>query len=118
MKDNKYPYAPPSYFVDWLDEEQGRAAYFFKVDPGLFAPLISKFKKGLFPITFEYAVRLERAQKPSDNPLRAELLMTFDEHRELYRYVIGVDPAPAPVKIQPAPRWRKDMKLASLPSIK
>lgn len=88
-------YPPPAYLIDWLESGTGRAAYFQKVDSGLTPPLISKFKAGMNPITFEYAVRLERAQKASDNPLQAERLMTFIEHREYYRYVTGQDAAPA-----------------------
>lgn len=91
-------YAPPTYFADWLAAGQGRAEYFHKVDPGLFPPLISKMKAGILPITFEYAIRIERAQKASDNPLKAELLMTFVESRQLYRYVTGQEPAPPQVE--------------------
>lgn len=93
----KHRYEPPAYFIDWLAGEQGRAEYFHKVDPGLFPPLISKMKSGIVPITFEYAVRLERAQKASATPLRAELLMTFLESRALYRYVTGQELAPPQV---------------------
>lgn len=90
----KNRYAKPTYLIDWLSAEKGRGAYFSKVDPGLFPAMISKMKAGIIPITFEYAVRLERAQKASATPLRAELLMTFIEHRALYRYATGQDPAP------------------------
>jgi hypothetical protein len=96
---SKTPYPRPAYFIAWLEAEEGRAAYFHKVDNRLFPPLISKFKKGEAAITFEYAYRLERAQKPSDNPLKAELLMTFLEDRQLHRYVTGLDPAPAAVEV-------------------
>lgn len=88
-------YTPPAYFINWLEQGPGRAAYFHKVDPGLFPPMISKMKAGLLPISFEIAIRLERAQKASDNPLKAEELMTFLEDRRLYRYVTGRDAAPA-----------------------
>jgi hypothetical protein len=98
------PYVPPAHFVAWLDEEPGRAAYFSKVDPGLFPPLISKMKAGLIPITMEYAVRLERAQKPSANRLEAESLMTFLESRQWYRYAIGKDAPPPPVEVIRQPR--------------
>lgn len=97
-------YIPPPHFVAWLDEEPGRAAYFHKVDPGLFPSLISKMKAGTIPISLEQAVRLARAQKPSDNPLEPESLMTYVEHREFYRYAIGIDPAPAPVEVTRKPR--------------
>lgn len=90
-------YTPPAHFVEWLDAAIGRSAYFSKVDPGLFPPIITKMKKGLIPITFEYAIRLERAQAPSDAPLKAIDLMTFQEHRELYLYVTGQAPAPKPL---------------------
>jgi hypothetical protein len=106
------PYIPPAHFVAWLDAEEGRAAYFSKVDPGLFPPLITKMKKGEIPITFEYAVRLERAQKASNERLTAESLMTFLEHRQLYRYVTGQEPAPAPVQVVRKPRARKDLTKA------
>ncbi len=98
--DNPDPqYPPPEHFVAWLDEEKGRAAYFQKVDPCLFTTIISRMKTGQLPITFSYAIRIERAQKASDNPLKAEELMTFLEDRALYRYVKGIDPAPAPVVV-------------------
>lgn len=89
----------PHGFIAWLEEDSGRAAYFSKVDPGLYQATISKMKNGIIPITFEYAIRLERAQKASPNPLKAEQLMTFLEHRELYRYVTGQEPAPAQLEI-------------------
>lgn len=98
VTDETRRYIPPAHFVSWLEEEPGRASYFSKVDPGLVPTLISKMKAGVIPITLEYAVRLERAQKPSDNPLQAESLMTFLESRAWYRYAIGKDPAPAPVQ--------------------
>lgn len=90
----KPPYPPPAKFVAWLEADPGRAQYFSKVDPGLFPSTISKMKYGLIPITFEYAYRLERAQKPSDTPLKAGELMTFIQHQALYRYVTGQEPAP------------------------
>lgn len=101
---SKTNYPRPAGFIAWLEAEEGRAAYFHRVDTRLFPPLISKFKKGEVPITFEYAVRLERAQKPSANPLKAEELMTFLEDRQLYRYITGLDPAPAPVEVVRKPR--------------
>jgi hypothetical protein len=115
MKSNSLPppHVPPAHFVAWLEAEPGRSAYFGKVDDGLYPPLITKMKQGRLPITFEYAVRLERAQKPSDNPLRAEDLMTYVEHRELYRYVTGRDPAPAPIVVARAPRARSDLTPAT-----
>lgn len=113
MSDNKPPqYIPPASFVVWLEAEDGRAAYFSKVDRGLFPPLITKMKKGIIPITFEYALRLERAQKASATPLKAEDLMTFKEHRELYRYVTGIDPAPAQLQVVRRAKTRKDLTLA------
>lgn len=114
MSNIKTPqYTCPPHFVAWLEAEEGRAAYFQRVDSRLFPPLISKFKKGEVPITFEYACRLERAQKPSDTPLTAESLMTFLEDRELYRYVIGVDPRPAEVKVvRSRSSTRKHMTIA------
>lgn len=87
-------HARPDYFADWLEAETGRAHYFQHVDPGLYPPMIAKMKAGVLSITFETAIRLERAQKASNNPLKAELLMTFQEHRDLYRYVSGQAPAP------------------------
>jgi hypothetical protein len=97
----KPPYTPPAHFVAWLDEALGRSAYFGKIDPGLFPPIITKMKRGLIPITLEYALRLERAQMPSDKPLKAYDLMTFQEHRDLYLYVTGQQPAPAPIPRPP-----------------
>lgn len=107
-------YIPPAHFVAWLEADVGRAAYFSKVDPGLFPPIISKMKAGTVPITFEYACRLVRAQKPSDSPLTAEALMTFKEHRQLYRFVTGQDAPPPPVEVvrQPRARARKDLTKA------
>lgn len=90
-------YPRPDYFADWLEAESGRAQYFSKVDPSLYPPMIAKMKSGVLPITLETAVRLERAQKASTTPLKAELLMTFVQHRELYRYVTGQEAAPAQV---------------------
>jgi len=95
----KAQYPVPVTFAQWLEEEWGRAAYFEKVDPHFPSPVISKLKKGIFPITFELAIRLERAQKASNNPLRAEDLMTFAEDRELYRYVTGRAAAPAQLAV-------------------
>ena len=91
-KPGKYPV--PQFFVDWLKEGVGRSAYFSRKDPALAPSVISKMKSGRIPITFEYAVRIERAQKPTKNPLKAYDLMTFKEHRELYLYVTGQAPAP------------------------
>jgi hypothetical protein len=110
---SKNPYTCPAHFVAWLEAEEGRAAYFQRVDPRLFPPLISKFKKGEVPITYEYACRLERAQKPSDTPLKAEELMTFLEDRQLHRYVTGLDPRPPLVEVPRKPRTaRKHMTVA------
>lgn len=104
---SKPPYPIPQRLVDWLNEGRGRAAYFSKVDPCLFPPMISKIKEGRLPISFETAIRLERAQKESPNPLKAEELMTFVEHRALYRYVIGADPAPEKIELAYAKPGRK-----------
>lgn len=90
---------PCPLLVEWLDDGDGRAAYFSKIDPLLTAPLISKIKTGRVPITFEYAIRMERAQKASLNPFRAIDIMTFPEDRDLYLYASGQVPAPGPVKI-------------------
>lgn len=87
-------YTPPAALVAWLDGGKGRAAHFARVDPILHAPVISKIKSGRIAVTFEYACRLERAQKPSDNPFKAVDIMTFEQDRDLYRYVSGQDPAP------------------------
>jgi hypothetical protein len=105
---NAYPI--PEVFIDWLESGMGRAQYFGKVDPLLPPPLISKIKAGRVPITFEYACRLERAQKPSKAPFKAGDIMTFEQDRDLYRYVAGLDPAPPPVVAAPKPmgRPRKD----------
>lgn len=97
-------YIPPPHFVAWLDEEPGRAAYFHKVDAGLFPSLISKMKAGQIPITMEYAVRLARAQKPSTAPLEPESLMTFLESRQWYRYAVGAELPPPPVEVIRKPR--------------
>lgn len=97
-------YVPPEYFSNWLEAGVGRAAYFSRIDPGLFPSLISKFKSGDLAITFEYAVRLERAQKASPNPLKAEQLMTFTDHREYLRYITGQQAAPAQLPKPPRKR--------------
>lgn len=91
----KLTYPPPAVLVAWLDGGLGRAAHFARADPILHGPIISKIKSGRIPVTFEYACRLERAQKPSDKPFRAVDIMTFDQDRELYRFVSGQEPAPA-----------------------
>lgn len=87
-------------FVEWLDADAGRAQYFSKVDPVLVPPMISKLKAGRMPVRFEIALRLERAQKPSDSPLKAEDLLTFKQDLELLRYVRGIDPAPPLVQVK------------------
>jgi hypothetical protein len=109
-----YCHVPPTYFVKWLESGIGRAAYFGKVDPLLTAPLISKIKRGRMPITFEYACRLERAQKPSDMPIRAIDLMTFEQDRALYLYITGQEAAPAPpaAKNKMPGRKQKHVELA------
>lgn len=89
------PYAPPAVLVAWLAEGKGRAAHFQRVDKLLLAPIISKIKVGQIPVTFEYAIRLERAQMPSDNPFKADQIMTYQQDRALYRYITGQEPAPA-----------------------
>jgi len=99
-----HAYPPNPRFLAWLAGETGRAAYFELVDPILNQALISKLKAGRVPITFEYAFRLERAQKPSSNPLKAIELMTFEVDQELCRYVTGEAPAPAMVKKERKPR--------------
>lgn len=95
-QDHQQPnaYTPPAVLVAWLEAETGRAAHFERVDPILHAPIISKIKAGRIPVTFETAIRLERAQKPSDNPFKAIDIMTYEQDRALYRYVSGQDPAP------------------------
>lgn len=87
-------YTPPAVLVAWLAEELGRAAHFERVDPILHAPMLSKIKRGRIPVTFEMAIRLERAQKPSNNPFKAVDIMSWDQDKELYRYVSGQEPAP------------------------
>jgi hypothetical protein len=87
-------YTPPAVLVAWLKDELGRAAHFERVDPILHAPIISKIKNGRIPVTFEYAIRLERAQKPSDKPFTADQIMTYEQDKELYRYISGQEPAP------------------------
>lgn len=100
-------YTPPPVLVKWLGQEVGRAAHFSRVDPILHPPIISKIKAGRIPVTFEYACRLERAQKPSDNPFCAADIMTYEQDRELYRYLRGLDPAPVYVPHERAPRAKK-----------
>src|SRR4051812_30902137 len=90
-------YPIPEAFNEWLESGMGRAAYFGKVDPILSAPLLSKIKSGRVPISFENAIRLERAQKVSKTPFKAVDIMTFEQDRQLYRYVSGQEPAPAPL---------------------
>lgn len=97
MTDSARPRFPINIlFTDWLDAEEGRANYFSRVDPRLTPPIISKMRHGRYEITFEYAMRLERAQKPSDSPLRAEDLVTTPEARSIVRYVRGIEAAPEP----------------------
>lgn len=87
-------YTPPAALVQWLEQGKGRAAHFARVDPILHAPVISKIKAGLIAVTFEYACRLERAQMPSATPFKAVDIMTYEQDRDLYRFVSGQDPAP------------------------
>lgn len=103
-------YTPPAVLVDWLNAEPGRAAHFARVDPILHAPIISKIKAGRIPVTFEYAVRLERAQKPSSTPFKAVDIMTYQQDQQLYRYVSGQESAPPyvpHVRAKPQPRAKK-----------
>ena len=108
------PLQPPEYFRNWLEGGLGRAEYFHKVDEGLFPSLISKMKNGHTPITFEYACRLERAQKASATPLKAELLMTYQEHRDLFRFIMGMEPAPP--QIIPTPKTPRRQPLTQAES--
>lgn len=104
----KNKYTPPPVLVAWLAGEDGRAAHFARVDPILHAPVISKLKAGRIPVSFEYAFRLERAQKPSATPFKAVDIMTYQQDKELYRYVTGQEPAPAYVPLVRAkPQNRK-----------
>lgn len=103
-------YPITEFFVEWLESGMGRAAYFARIDPLLTAPLLSKMKTGAVPISFEYAFRLERAQKASKTPFKAVDIMTFEQDRALYRYAIGKEPAPAQLVTKRAQvgRPRKD----------
>lgn len=84
----KSPAYPPSpRFVAWLNAGRGRAESFVDRDPGLVPTTISKLKNGVSPISFELACRIERAQKPSDDPLRAEDIASFVEDRELIKFI-------------------------------
>ena len=103
----KNAYVPPAVLVAWLDGGKGRAAHFQRADDILHAPIISKMRTGRIPVTFEYACRLERAQKPSDNPFTADQIMTYEEDIALYRYISGQEPKPAyvpHVRATPQPR--------------
>jgi hypothetical protein len=84
---NKKTYPVSKTFVDWLNGGMGRAARFQQQDKALVPAVISKFKHGVLPITFEHAVRLERSQPPSDKPLRAEDLCTYEQDRDLILYL-------------------------------
>lgn len=99
MKRTLSPGAPQrvtQFLADWLDGELGRGQYFSKVDPELIPPIISKIKKGVIRIRFEMALRLERAQKPSATPFKAEDLLAYEEDLQLLRYARGQEPAPQP----------------------
>lgn len=107
------PYTPPPVLLKFLNGGLGRAAYFSKVDPGLFPAIISKMKAGVLPISFEFAIRMERAQQPSDTPFTADQIMTFEEHQALYRYVTGQEPRPSAIDpTQRPPRVRKELTQA------
>lgn len=85
----KYPVHP--YFAEWLRSGVGRNAFFSRSDPALVPAIISKMMYGRMPISFEFAIRIERAQKPSkagEEPLKAYDLMTFKEDRELYQWLL------------------------------
>lgn len=86
-KDKRDPYPVSSIFIDWLDGKMGRANRFHLKDKALVPAVISKFKHGVLPITFEHAVRLERAQPESDKPLLAQDLCTYKQDRELVHYL-------------------------------
>ena len=104
---SKNAYTPPPALVAWLNGGRGRAAHFQRVDAILHAPIISKMLAGRIPVTFEYACRLERAQMPSSTPFRADEIMTYEEDRQLFRYVSGQESAPAYVpraRLKPGPR--------------
>lgn len=88
----KFPVS--SAFVAWLASappaggvRNGRAAVFATRDPALTPSVISKLKHGALPITFEHAVRLERAQAATDEPLFAEDLCTYAEDAKLVKFV-------------------------------
>ncbi len=101
-------------FNDWLNDLPGRAQYFQKIDPFLTAPMISKIKYGAIPITLETAVRIERAQKPSARPLKAEDLVTFSEDRELVLYMRGQVPPPPPAIEKEKPQaYRREKPVAA-----
>lgn len=104
---SKDKYVPAPALVAWLTGEKGRAAHFQRVDPILHAPIISKILAGRIPVTFEYAVRMARAQKPSATPFTADEIMTYEEDKQLFRYVSGQEPAPvvAPhIRAKPQPK--------------
>lgn len=104
---DKDAYTPPPVLVAWLNGAIGRAAHFQRVDPILHAPVISKMLHGRIPVTFEMAVRMERAQMPSTTPFKADEIMTYAEDQQLYRYVSGREPAPEyvpHVRAKPQPR--------------
>lgn len=103
----KIKFTPSNKFVAWLNADVGRAQYFGRVDPLLVPPLISKIKAGAVACRFETALRIERAQKPSDTPLRAEDLLTFEEDLALLRFVRGLEAAPEPLAFAAAPVWAK-----------
>lgn len=86
----KYP--PSERFASWLNAGRGRAEYFSKADPVLVPTTISKMKNGVVPISFELACRIERAQKPTDDPLRAEEIASYIEDRTLIAFMRSTTP--------------------------
>ena len=94
-------------FVEWLDGNIGRAQHFSKVDAFLSPPMISKMKKGELPISFETALRLERAQKPGPDRITAEEMMSYKEDIALLRYVRGQEPAPTTTTANGSGRKRR-----------
>lgn len=73
--------------VKFLDGKRGAAHHFADNDDGLVPAVISKMKHGRLPITFEHAVRLERAQPASDKPFKAEEICSYAEDRSLIEFL-------------------------------
>lgn len=79
----------PERFIEFLDSGKGLGQHFHLMDPTLTPAHISKFRHGILPISFEFAVRLEKAQKHTVNPFKAEDIVTDPADVALIKFLRG-----------------------------